>query len=89
MSGVPSNAALPCPSRQLSMLIRHVPAGPRTCRAEDIRDSYAQVADELGYSSQGAAHSIVAKALRDQTAEAIASLHDLETARLDGLQLAM
>jgi orotate phosphoribosyltransferase-like protein len=45
--------------------------------------TYAQVADELGYFSRGTAYNIVAKALREQTAEAVADLRDLENARLD------
>ena len=51
--------------------------------------TYAQVADELGYFSRGTAYNIVAKALREQTAEAVADLRDLENARLDALQLAL
>jgi hypothetical protein len=36
--------------------------------------------DELGYSSRGAAYNIVAKALREQTAEPVSDLRDLENA---------
>ena len=50
--------------------------------------TYQQVADELG-SSRGTAHNIVTKALREQTAEAVADLRDLENARLDALQHAL
>jgi hypothetical protein len=48
-----------------------------------------QVADELRYTNRGAAHDVVAKALREQTAEAVGSLRGLENARLDALQLAL
>jgi orotate phosphoribosyltransferase-like protein len=51
--------------------------------------TYQQVADELGYTSRGTAYSVVAKALREQTAEAVADLRDLENARLDTLQRAL
>jgi len=51
--------------------------------------TYQQVADELGYTSRGTAYSVVAKALREQTAEAVADLRDLENARLDALQVAL
>jgi orotate phosphoribosyltransferase-like protein len=61
-------------------------------RAVDCRTAgytYSQVADELGYTSRGTAYNVVAKALREQTAEAVACLRDLENARLDTLQLAL
>jgi len=61
-------------------------------RAVELKTSgctYAQVADELGYSSRGTAYNIVAKALREQTAEAVADLRDLENARLDALQVGL
>ena len=48
-----------------------------------------QVADQLGYTSRGTAYNVVAKALREQTAEAVADLRDLENARLDALQHAL
>jgi len=51
--------------------------------------TYQQVADELGYTSRGTAYSVVAKALREQTTEAVADLRDLENARLDSLQVAL
>ncbi len=49
----------------------------------------ATVANELGYTSRGTAYNIVAKALREQTTEAVADLRDLENARLDALQHAL
>jgi hypothetical protein len=67
-------------------------AAVRRARAVELMASgctYQQVADKLGYTSRGTAHNIVAKALKDQTAEAVGSLRDLETARLDALQLAL
>jgi orotate phosphoribosyltransferase-like protein len=51
--------------------------------------TYQQVADELGYTSRGTAYNVVARALREQTAEAVADLRDLENARLDALQVAL
>ncbi len=48
----------------------------------------ATVADELRYN-RGTAYNVVAKALREQTAEAVGSLRFLENARLDTLQLAL
>jgi orotate phosphoribosyltransferase-like protein len=50
--------------------------------------TYQQVADELG-SSRGTTHNVVAKALREQTAEAVGSLRGLENARLDALQVSL
>jgi hypothetical protein len=47
------------------------------------------VASELGCTSRGTAYNIVAKALRDQTAETVTDLRELENARLDALQLAL
>jgi hypothetical protein len=47
------------------------------------------VANELGYARRGTAYNIVTKALREQTAEAVADLRDLENARLDSLQVAL
>ena len=67
-------------------------AAVRRVRAVELVASgctYQQVADELGYTSRGTAHNIVAKALKEQTAEAVGSLRDLETARLDALQHAL
>lgn len=67
-------------------------AAARRVRAVELKTSgytYAQVADELGYSSRGTAYNIVTKALREQTAEAVADLRDLENARLDALQVAL
>ena len=49
-------------------------------RAVDCRTAgytYSQVADELGYTSRGTAYNVVTKALREQTAEAVADLRDL------------
>ena len=60
-------------------------------RAVDRRTAgytYAQMANELGYTSRDTAYNVVAKALRKQTAEAATDLRDLENARLDALQLA-
>jgi len=51
--------------------------------------TYAQVANELGYTSRGTAYNVIARALRDQTAVAVTGLRDLENARLDALQLAL
>jgi len=51
--------------------------------------TYQQVADQMGYSSRGTAHNVVAKALREQTADAVSDLRDLENARLDALQVAL
>src|SRR5450631_4220206 len=67
-------------------------AAARRVRAVELKTAgytYAQVADELGYTSRGTAYNIVAKALREQTAEAVTDLRDLENARLDALQLAL
>ena len=67
-------------------------AAIRRVRAVELLASgctYQQVADELGYTSRGTAYSVVAKALREQTAEAVADLRDLENARLDALQVAL
>ena len=52
-------------------------AAARRVRAVELKTAgytYAQVADELGYTSRGTAYNIVAKALRDQTAEAVTDL---------------
>ena len=51
--------------------------------------TYEQVANQLGYTSRGTAFNVVAKALREQTAEAVTNLRDLENARLDALQAAL
>ena len=51
--------------------------------------TYQQVADTLGYTSRGTAYNVVAKALKEQTAEAVGSLRGLENARLDALQRAL
>jgi orotate phosphoribosyltransferase-like protein len=67
-------------------------AAARRVRAVELKAAgytYLQVANELGYTSRGTAYNIVAKALREQRAEAVASLRDLENARLDALQLAL
>src|SRR5450759_2240552 len=67
-------------------------AAIRRIRAVELLASgctYQQVADELGYTSRGTAYSVVAKALREQTAEAVTDLRDLENARLDSLQVAL
>jgi hypothetical protein len=67
-------------------------AAARRVRAVQLLASgctYQQVADELGYTSRGTAYAVVAKALREQTAEAVADLRDLENARLDALQHAL
>ena len=67
-------------------------AAARRVRAVELKTSgytYAQVADELGYTSRGTAYNIVTKALRDQTAEAVTGLRELENARLDALQVAL
>ena len=67
-------------------------AAIRRVRAVELLASgctYQQVADHLGYTSRGTAHNVVAKALREQTTEAVGSLRFLENARLDTLQLAL
>jgi orotate phosphoribosyltransferase-like protein len=67
-------------------------AAVRRVKAVELKASgctYQQVADELGYTSRGTAHNVVAKALREQTTEAVDSLRDLENARLDSLQHAL
>ena len=51
--------------------------------------AYQPVANALGYTSRGTAYNVVAKALREQTAEAVTDLRELENARLDALQLAL
>jgi hypothetical protein len=48
-----------------------------------------QVADQLGCTSRGTAYNVVAKALREQTTEAVTDLRELENARLDALQMAL
>jgi orotate phosphoribosyltransferase-like protein len=67
-------------------------AAARRVRAVELKTSgytYSQVAAELGYTSRGTAYNVVTKALRDQTAEAVTDLRDLENARLDALQVAL
>jgi len=67
-------------------------AAVRRARAVELLGSgctYQQVADTLGYTSRGTAHNVVAKALREQSAEAVGSLRGLENARLDALQHAL
>jgi hypothetical protein len=67
-------------------------AAARRVRAVELKAAgltYEQIANELGYTSRGTAYSVVAKALREQTAEAVADLRDLENARLDALQHAL
>lgn len=68
------------------------PAAARRVRAVELKAAgytYSQVASELGYTSRGTAYNIVAKALKEQTAEAVGSLRGLENARLDALQHAL
>ena len=63
-------------------------AAARRVRAVELKAAgltYEQIANELGYTSKGTAYNIVTKALREQTAEAVADLRDLENARLDAL----
>ncbi len=67
-------------------------AAARRVRAVELKAAgytYLQVANELGYTSRGTAYNVVTKALREQTAEAVADLRDLENARLDALQVAL
>jgi hypothetical protein len=67
-------------------------ASARRVRAVELKAAgftYAQVANQLGYTSRGTAFNVVAKALREQTAEAVSDLRDLENARLDALQAAL
>ena len=67
-------------------------AAARRVRAVELKSAgftYEQVANQLGYTSRGTAFNVVAKALREQTAEAVTNLRDLENARLDALQAAL
>ena len=67
-------------------------AAARRTKAVQLKTAgltYEEVARELGYTSKGTAFNVVAKALREQTAEAVADLRDLENARLDALQHAL
>ena len=67
-------------------------AAARRVRAVELKTAgltYEQIANELGYTSKGTAYNIVTKALREQTAEAVADLRELENARLDALQHAL
>ena len=67
-------------------------ASARRVRAVELKSAgftYEQVANQLGYTSRGTAFNVVAKALREQTAEAVTNLRDLENARLDALQAAL
>ena len=67
-------------------------AAARRVKAVELKAAgytYAQVANELGYTSRGTAYNIVTNALREQTAEAVADLRELENSRLDALQLAL
>ncbi|EWS99639.1 hypothetical protein N865_21725 [Intrasporangium oryzae NRRL B-24470] len=64
-------------------------AAARRARAVELRTqgwTYQQIADELGYANRGAVYQAVSKALQGRTHEAVDSLRDLETARLDALQ---
>ena len=51
--------------------------------------NYQQVADELGYANRGTVHRIVHRALASDTAEAVHSLKQIESARLDAMQAAL
>ena len=66
---------------------------PPVCRQEVLRLSGLSGREEhrveLGYTSRGTAYNIVAKAIREQTAEAVGDLRDLENTRLDALQHAL
>jgi orotate phosphoribosyltransferase-like protein len=67
-------------------------AAARRVKAVELKTAgltYAQVAQELGYTSRGTAYNVVTKALREQTVAAVTDLRDLENARLDALQLAL
>jgi len=67
-------------------------AAARRVKAVELKAAgytYAQVANELGYTSRGTAYNVVAKALKEQTAEAVADLRQLENSRLDAMQLAL
>jgi outer membrane PBP1 activator LpoA protein len=67
-------------------------AAARRVRAVELKAAgytYSQVANELGYTSRGTAYNVVAKALREQTTEAVTDLRDLENARLGALQHAL
>ena len=60
-------------------------AAARRVRAVELKAAgytYSQVANELGYTSRGTAYNVAAKAMREQTAEAVTDLRDLENARL-------
>src|SRR5450759_1464351 len=84
-----------CRAQKLTVHGRHrnkALAAVRRVRAVELKAAgytYSQVANELGYTSRGTAYNIVAKALREQTSEAVADLRDLENARLDALQHAL
>ena len=67
-------------------------AAARRTKAVQLKTAgltYEEVARELGYTSKGTAFNVVAKALREQTAEAVTNLRDLENTRLDALQAAL
>ena len=67
-------------------------AAARRVKAVELKTAgltYAQVAQELGYTSRGTAYNVVTKALREQTAEAVGDLRSFENARLDALQQAL
>ena len=67
-------------------------AACRRARAVELKTAgltSQEVARELGYSSRGTAYNVIAKALKEQAAEAVGSLRGLEDARLDALQHAL
>jgi hypothetical protein len=51
--------------------------------------TYDQVAEEVGYSNRGTAHRAVSQALSTRLAEDVDHLRQLESDRLDALQLAL
>ena len=51
--------------------------------------TYQQIADELGYANRGTVYRIVHQALARDRVEAVETLQQLESARLDALQVAV
>ena len=51
--------------------------------------TYQQIADELGYANRGTVYRIVHQALARDRVEAVENLQQLESARLDALQVAV
>ncbi|KRE41042.1 helix-turn-helix domain-containing protein [Knoellia sp. Soil729] len=67
-------------------------AAARRTRAVELRCqgwTYEAIADELGYASRATVYAIVRKALAAQEAGEVENLRELETERLDGLQVSL